>query len=729
MADFNKYYRAYILMQETLKGDFTHSYLTSTLADADKGTDELSGKSYSRVIDMDWVEAIEDAIPYIDKAIREQRRFIIQNEDIVPIEKARKITSESVRHLAQHTNLIARVEEDDVTPERILDIQREESFAIYENRFLRTLLVHASKFVDDRYKEMKQAPNDSYQKIHLSRHLTLNHQKLDFELTYTNESHEQKEFDINADVSTLTDFQRVRRIRRVLADFSASSLIRALTNTEMVRPPIQRTNLMTKNPNFKKALDLYLFITSYKKTGFEIVGQEYTGKMDEEVQLAMYNVMSYEHFVISIATNPALRRLLHEKYLEENARLETEALRPEEQIIAETEKRIAAVRAEEAQIRLEEIRDREKQITDLNSQLNHAKFTLRQYENKMTEMKGLINLHETTIQQLKDQIFELEKEKKVLSDKVEELTAITTAQAATITSQLCEIETLKAEIETKNTEIIKHLETIEAAKEAIEKLKTEYEKLQEENSSLLATIATQSAAINTLTEEFEAAQVKFNQETEALRIAYSEREAELVKSHQAEVTSLTAQHKEYTDELMALHNSKVADMRQDFQAQISALSDKHSGELASLTQEHKSTVAKVTADYEGRLSSADKKHKEELEAQQSSAKKALDSEQEKHRKALANAEAKHKKALDSEHSRYQRELVKKQKEYDKLLAEERRRAKAEIHKARREAELKAKETIRAAETRLASQQSTDAERQLDSKHIGLPNFGFYFHKK
>lgn len=729
MADFNKYYRAYILMQETLKGDFTHSYLTSTLADADKGTDELSGKSYSRVIDMDWVEAIEDAIPYIDKAIREQRRFIIQNEDIVPIEKARKITSESVRHLAQHTNLIARVEDDDVTPERILDIQREESFAIYENRFLRSLLVHASKFVDDRYKEMKQAPNDSYQKIHLSRHLTLNHQKLDFELTYANESHEQKEFDINADVSTLTDFQRVRRIRRVLADFSASSLIRALTNTEMVRPPIQRTNLMTKNPNFKKALDLYLFITSYKKTGFEIVGQEYTGKMDEEVQLAMYNVMSYEHFVISIATNPALRRLLHEKYLEENARLETEALRPEEQIIAETEKRIAAVRAEEAQIRLEEIRDREKQITDLNSQLNHAKFTLRQYENKMTEMKGLINLHETTIQQLKDQIFELEKEKKVLSDKVEELTAITTAQAATITSQLCEIETLKAEIEAKNTEIIKHLETIEAAKEAIEKLKTEYEKLQEENSSLLATIATQSAAINTLTEEFEAAQVKFNQETEALRIAYSEREAELVKSHQEEVTSLTAQHKEYTDELMALHDSKVTDMRQDFQAQISALSDKHSGELASLTQEHKSTVAKVTADYEGRLSSADKKHKAELEAQQSSAKKALDSEQEKHRKALANAEAKHKKALDSEHSRYQRELVKKQKEYDKLLAEERRRAKAEIHKARREAELKAKETIRAAETRLASQQITDAERQSDSKHIGLPNFGFYFHKK
>ena len=55
MADFNKYYRAYLFMQEALKGDFTHNYITANLSDADLGKDELSGKTYSRVIDMDWV--------------------------------------------------------------------------------------------------------------------------------------------------------------------------------------------------------------------------------------------------------------------------------------------------------------------------------------------------------------------------------------------------------------------------------------------------------------------------------------------------------------------------------------------------------------------------------------------------------------------------------------------------------------------------------------------------
>lgn len=713
MADFNKYYRAFVLMQETLKGDFTHSYINSTLADGDTGNDELSGKNYSRVIDMDWVEAIEDAIPYIDKAIREQRRFIIQNEDIVPIEKARKITSESVRHLAQHTNLIARVEGTDVTPERILDIQREESFAIYENRFLRTLLVHASRFVDDRYKEMKQAPNDSYQKIHLQRSITLNHQKLDFELTYANESHEAKEFDINADVSTLTDFQRVRRLRRVLADFSASALIRALTNTEMVRPPIQRTNLMTKNPNFKKALDLYLFITSYKKTGFEIVGKEYTGKMDQEVQLAMYNVMSYEHFVISIATNPALRRMLHEKYLEENERLETESLRPEEQILAETEKRIAQVRAEEAQIRLEEIRDREKQINELNSQLNHAKFTLRQYETKMTEMKGLINLHETTIQQLKDQVFELEKEKKVLTEKVDELTALTSAQAATIVAQETEIANLKATIEAKDAEIAKHLETIAQAKEALEKLKAECERLTAENTSLSATVSAQKESIEKLTKELEEARetlYKNAEEIGLLKKTVADRDATIEKNN-AEITNLTTelgsvktqfedakvQHaqetaalkkaheedkeqlylnfKKQAESVKAAHETEITNLNSAHKNEVQNLTDAHNTAIKNITEKNQQDTAKLHSDYRTQIDTAQKQHTAEVTAIRSDYDNkitALTSEsQEKLAQAAAAFDAKlaletqnFQKSLSSRDEQHAKEVSKLQASFD-----------------------------------------------------------------
>ncbi len=776
MADFNKYYRAFILMQETLKGDFTHKYINSTLADGDKGTDELSGKTYSRVIDMDWVEAIEDAIPYIDKAIREQRRFIIQNEDIVPIEKARKITSESVRHLAQHTNLIARVEGDDVTPERILDIQREESFAIYENRFLRTLLVHASRFVDDRYKEMKHAPNDSYQKIHLSRSISLNHQKLDFELTYANESHEEKDFDINADVSTLTDFQRVRRLRRVLADFSASALIRALANTEMVRPPIQRTNLMTKNPNFKKALDLYLFITSYKKTGFEIVGKEYSGKMDEDVQLAMYNVMSYEHFVISIATNPALRRLLHEKYLEENARLETEALRPEEQIIAETEKRIAQVRAEEAQIRLDEIKDREKQINDLNSQLNHAKFTLRQYETKMTEMKGLINLHETTIQQLKDQVFELEKEKKVLTDKLEELTATVTAQAATISAQSAEITELKAQITAKDAEIQKHLETIAAAREAVEKLTAQCEQLNTENSTLKSTVETQKATIASLTadlekareelykhaeeigllknsiaekdatiekskveisaltmelgsvrSQFEDAKAQHIQETESLKKAHEEDKEQLYLNFKQQTEATKSAHAKEISKLIETHNASVADLTSKHEAEVSALTAEHQAKTKADAEKHTAEVTALRNDYEGKICTLTEENQTRLAQAAAGFEAKMALETQKQQAALSKRDEQHtaevqklQKSFDTERAGYLKQLEDKEKDTAKRVSAERSRFDKELDKKQKEFDKLAEKIRREAKAEIENARrqaelaaKADAKRELE----------------
>lgn len=688
MADFNKYYRAYLLMQETLRGDFTHNYISGHLADANDGKDVLSGKNYRRVIDMDWVEAIEDAIPYIDKAIREQRRFIIQNEDIVPIEKARKITNESVRHLAQHTNLIARVEGDNVTPERILDIQREESFAIYENRFLRTLLLNVSRFVDERYKAMKEAPNDSYHKVQISRSITLNEQKLDFELSYANESHESSDFDINADVSTLSDYQRILRLRRVMGDFSASPLIRDLASAELVRPPIQRTNLMTKNPNFKKALDLWLFVESYTKTGFDIVGEEYSGAMTEGVQSALYNVMSYEHFVLSIATNPALEKMLHEKYLEENARLEKESLRPEEQIILETEAKIAKVREEETQIRLEEIRSREKQITELNSQLNHAKFTLRQYETKMTEMKGLINLHETTIQKLKDEIFELEKEKKTLVEKLEELAAIAKEQKVTIDEQANQIKALQSAIAAKDAEISKHLDTISQLQHTVADLKTEISTLKAENTALSAKLADANNSIASLTAEVEKLRdtvYKNAEELGILKNTLAERDSEIESKNktlnevrqklteaEASLAATILQHSNEKNALIKAHTDEKQALSDDFTRQYEAIKAEKDAELNN-----------VKSDYENKITEINSRHVTELDALQKVSDLRLRQQKEASERETA-------KLIEAEKNASASAISKASKEFEKKLDAANKRAKQELSKAVKQAENDAK---------------------------------------
>lgn len=267
MVDFSKYYRSYKYMQDMLKSDFTHNYIEEALKDGDEGKDSIFGKTNEKVIDMDWVIAIEETLPYIQKAIDEQ-----------------------------------------------------ESFAIYENRVLLTLIHKALMFVDDKYSKMKDVPNDSYNNITMNRHLELNQQKLDFSVNYVNENHESLAEDLDVeDIESLSDFDRIRRIRQGLNECLATPFMKEIAKEPQVKPPLTQTNLLKENPNFKKAVELWSFLDTYKKQGFELVGEEYNGKMTDENKEDVYLAMEFQHFMMSITTNPALRKMLQEKYEEENA--------------------------------------------------------------------------------------------------------------------------------------------------------------------------------------------------------------------------------------------------------------------------------------------------------------------------------------------------------------------------------------------------------------------------
>ena len=183
MLDYSRYYRVYADMQQTLDGDFTKGYLTGAIADNDAGADVLAGNAYNRVIDLDWVEKIEETLPYMDKAVREERRFIETYEEVDRVDKVKQVTKEAVRHLTQHTSLIQAVDRDgSVSPSKLLNTHREDSYATYENRFLYTLIFRTISFVEARFRALKEAPNDSSNKIEMNRDVTLNNQKFAFSL-------------------------------------------------------------------------------------------------------------------------------------------------------------------------------------------------------------------------------------------------------------------------------------------------------------------------------------------------------------------------------------------------------------------------------------------------------------------------------------------------------------------------------------------------------------------
>lgn len=736
MIDFSKYYRSYKYMQELLKSDFTHNYIEEALKDGDEGKDSIIGKTNEKVIDMDWVIAIEETLPYIQKAIDEQRRFIKQVENVVRIEKAKKIGTDSVKHLAQHTSFIAKVEDDKVTPNKILTVEREESFAIYENRVLLTLIHKALMFVDDKYSKMKDVPNDSYNNITMNRHLELNQQKLDFSVNYVNENHETMADDLDVeDIESLSDFDRIRRIRQALNECLATPLMKEIAKEPLVRPPLTQTNLLKKNPNFKKAVELWNFLDTYKKEGFEIVGEEYNGKMTDENKQDMYLTMEFQHFMMSITTNPALRKMLQEKYEEENVIAEEEAKRPEKVKEMVLQAQLDAVRKEEMEIRLKEIREREKQILDLNAEIRSLKITLDQKEQQILTLKGQVSalqdeldntrneLKETKlklleaqkeIERLKEEIEKLVAEISELKRKVAELEGIIEEKNQIIDEQQAEIRRLqtenamqKAQIEEQKQKIEEQARIIKTQEGKIALLEKSVENLKQELNSAKEEISRKNQEILELNDKNAELTATLENERESHARQVEQMNADFAeKTRIAEenfANQLSAKQKEF-DDAQTAHNEYVAKLNEENANKIVEINNNHSNELAqvkgnyenrieSINNENNAATEKLKSDYEGKLSAMKDDYTSQISTLTNDYEgkiSTINAENAKNVKELNDNHEKKVKAITKEAEKRAADFEKATtKKMNDTVAEVKKQAKAEI----RQAEKTAKEKI------------------------------------
>lgn len=258
------YYINSLLKQE----DFYDTYMKAI--HGGKNQFSMTQRFQKKKFDLDWVEAIEDCVISLDNIVRNPRKFIVIEEDIVDVSLARNITTESVKHLATHTNLIAAVKDDMVIPSKILNTSKEESFEIYENRFVYTLLLKLHQFISSRFDAIRMASttSDTFS-------VTINS---DYAMDKNTSVRYKMETILNmpldsvlqADTNELTDVERIARLQNVVNGFMGSPFAKTMVSCALVRPPIIRTNVILKNPDFKKALVLWQFIDSYQQTGYEI---------------------------------------------------------------------------------------------------------------------------------------------------------------------------------------------------------------------------------------------------------------------------------------------------------------------------------------------------------------------------------------------------------------------------------------------------------------------------
>lgn len=553
MVDFSKYYRSYKYMQDMLKSDFTHNYIEEALKDGDEGKDSIFGKTNEKVIDMDWVIAIEETLPYIQKAIEEQRRFIKQAENVVRIKKAKKI----------------------------LTVEREEGFAIYENRVLLTLIHKALMFVDDKYSKMKDVPNDSYNNITMNRHLELNQQKLDFSVNYVNENHESLAEDLDVeDIESLSDFDRIRRIRQGLNECLATPLMKEIAKEPQVKPPLTQTNLLKENPNFKKAVELWSFLDTYKKQGFELVGEEYNGKMTDENKEDVYLAMEFQHFMMSITTNPALRKMLQEKYEEENALAKEEADRPEKVKEMVLEAQTEAVRKEE--------------IEKLTAEITELKQKIAEQQQKLEEQANIIKTQE-------GKIAALENERESHAKQVEQMNADFAEK-----TRIAE-ENFANRLSAKQKEFD---DAQTAHNEYVTKLNTD-------NANKIAELNTNHSN--------EVAQLKSDYENriDTINKENATATANLKSDYEGQLTSMKA---DYTSQIKN-YEKQIADINAENAKNVKELNDNHAKEIKTITKESEKRMAdfekETTKKMNDTIADVKKKAKDEVRQAEKTAKEKI----------------------------------------------------------------------------------------------------------
>lgn len=230
--------------------------------------------------DTEWLDVIENTIPYIDNIFRKPNRFIVNEEEIVKIEQTKKVTVETIKHLSKNTNLIQTIDEKtgDVTPSKLLNVRKEESYNTYENRLIYTLVQNTRLFIKKKTDELLKSINAENEQDDEDKNST----KLEYNAT--SEVKDEKvnvqvklnsEIDPNGDESKdknqmiLDRIQEVKNKLDIVSNAEPYKVIDKLHIT-LVKEPIRKTNVVLKNVNFQYAMKLW----SYLRENFDEMGLE-----------------------------------------------------------------------------------------------------------------------------------------------------------------------------------------------------------------------------------------------------------------------------------------------------------------------------------------------------------------------------------------------------------------------------------------------------------------------
>lgn len=259
---------------------------------------QFSNRKMEKTVDLNWVDIIEESLPAIQNIISSPRNIIKEDELIVNVANAKKAGSDVVRHLAQHASLVEKYDYNtgEVRPSKLMQKYREDTVGLYENRLVFTALEAAYQFVKIRHDALFGAMNDEFgAKLKIDSTMEtateMVHMDMFMHIKETDSAIETDEK--NSDV-----FARISKIYRILSVLMQSQFAQQMAKLSRVKGALTKTNILKKNPNYRRAMELLEFLRSYDNIGYTIRVVEQNPEINEDLERDIYHNILFNYLIL-----------------------------------------------------------------------------------------------------------------------------------------------------------------------------------------------------------------------------------------------------------------------------------------------------------------------------------------------------------------------------------------------------------------------------------------------
>lgn len=626
-------------VERTLENDRYFQYLFE-IVQAGNNTIHQNNRVLHKVVDERWLTVVEEGLTSIFNIVDKPRRFIATTEEVVPVALARKITADSVRHLGQNTQFITTNAKGDIQPTKVLNVTTEESFDLYENRFVYHLIQRLFAFVDKRTDVifwstgdetcntmcMESKIDDAYEEISYK-----------VEMTVKNRQSFAENDNDNMDL-----FKRIDRVRRMSRTLRASSFCDIMNGCAKVKSPIQRTNLMMKDPDYRNCYKLWQFIESYDEVGYSIEEQDTALEFDEEYQTQMY---------INLITNYTIFKSLLESDPRKLTEIATKKRRPvkpkfikkiQEEIVDNCDIPDVEVR----KVFIEEVTQAQ---LDAEAKLAEETANREELENSLMQLQESASDLEWQLDALQQQMDELEQKRAQIEEQKNAL------EAKLVEEQKAK-EELQAAIEKADVEARLAIDNAESeAKQAVEAAQSEAEEAKKNAEVEVA------AAKSEATKAKEEAEAQITVAKEQLKAAQDEAR-KTVESTQSEA------------------ERQVAQAREEAAAQIETAKSESKAQIDLIERQAKERIESIQSETAAQIESIQSQSKEQIESIQSQSNDAIDRTNKEASEHIENIETESAKKIEELQSKLKQALEQAEKDrIDKEKALEKAKANSLSH--------------------------------------------------